>query len=614
MSDSRIYDSDIDIIAQDGDTNPSALQPGVCASAINRVLRGGVNRTRPPFSQLTLVSATEIADYAAELELLNITGAIDYQAVKPGSQDGIVVAAGGNIYFVAIVGDLGFVYKLFEGRNPYLLHTWFVQAEDRVYCQNGQEFPLAWDGTLVNPFYEINPFFQKMPVGTIMAYAHGRVFVSDKFNQIFASDIIYGRGGTDTSNTENFTETLYWAEGGSFTTPANLGNITGMKVMSASGYNERGQGELVVLCEKGAYTLNASIPRALWAEESIQRVSMVGRGCVSPWAVTNVNNDLWYRSTDGWAFYANGVNEFQRNFAYRKLSREINKWVSSDSRTQQQFASSVFFDNRIICTVSPFQSPFSDETKGSHRAHKAMAVLDLDPGSSAGSDQSLNFRWNGLWTGIRPIQFVKAYVNQQERCFAFSYDKDDKNRLYELRTTGINDFGNGITTKIKSMIITRKYDFSGGVRSKFDKKRLNGGEIQISDLKERSGLEVSYRPAQDTCWYGLYGPTEIWCDFCEQIDDNCLFERSQPTYRNIKFQTPSSEDCNDEGKVRESYEFQLKIEMEGSYTVNRFRISAAQAEIPESPAAKCEDDDPANCKKIDCCPTNEMEYYLIVNG
>jgi hypothetical protein len=164
------------------------------------------------------------------------------------------------------------------------------------------------------------------------------------------------------------------------------------------------------------------------------------------------------------------------------------------------------------------------------------------------------------------------------------------------------------------MIITRKYDFSGGVRSKFDKKRLNGGEIQISDLKERSGLEVSYRPAQDTCWYGLYGPTEIWCDFCEQIDDNCLFERSQPTYRNIKFQTPSSEDCNDEGKVRESYEFQLKIEMEGSYTVNRFRISAAQAEIPESPAAKCEDDDPANCKKIDCCPTNEMEYYLIVNG
>ncbi len=243
---------------------------------------------------------------------------------------------------------------LTDWNDASLMNAWFVQAEDRVYIQNGYQYAIAWggvvgavsatlitantyceivtvgttdytligapsntvgikftatgtatgSGTVSMPAYRLFPGKGQMPIGTIMEYAFGRVFVSDKYNQIYASDIIFGAGFTDTTNTQNFTEITYWAEGGAFSTPAMMGEITAMKVMPYIGGNLRGQGELVVLTSNGAFSMDVSIPRTLWNTSNIQRISLLGRGCTSS-NVALVNSELWFRSHDGWAFYSN---------------------------------------------------------------------------------------------------------------------------------------------------------------------------------------------------------------------------------------------------------------------------------------------------------------------
>jgi len=449
--DGRIYDGTAATIAMDAETHPSNLPPTYVSSCVNRSFRQGINSTRPPFTDLQINLAYGYdSSYLTLFQTGNFQGAYPYKAVSPGAVDGIVCSVAGQIFFIAIVNNICTLYPLIGGNDPTLMHTWFVQAENWVYIQNGYQDPIAWSGnvsgsptnlqaqgdgllsikltwtnnaegasfnelqvqtggniftdfatisynqnyytfstskastsysfqvravypdgsatpwsniatttsatTAITPesngtVYRLNPAAQQMPVGTIMAYSYGRVAVSDKNNNIYISDIIYGNGFTTTSNTQNFTEQTYWQEGGSFTPPSNLGLITGMRVMPSLNINVRGQGELVVFCENGSFTLDLSQDRTTWQANNIQKVSLIGRGCRSPWSITGVNNDVYFRSDDGWAFYNNAQVDFYEALSFRKISREVQPWVNHDTPWLRQFESAMFFDNRLIMLI-----------------------------------------------------------------------------------------------------------------------------------------------------------------------------------------------------------------------------------------------------------------------
>jgi hypothetical protein len=451
-----------------------------------------------------------------------------------------------------------------------------------------------------------------MPIGTIMEYAFGRVFVSDRFNRIYASDIIYGNGFTDTLNTENFTEIGYWAEGGAFSTPASMGNITGMKVMPDLGDNLRGQGALVVLCGGGAFSMDVSIPRSEWNTSNIQRVSLLGRGCASP-NVALVNSELWFRSHDGWAFYSNSQTEFYRYFSMRKLSREVNKWVENDTPWLKQFASAMFFDNYLISTVAP-------ETKrtnapGLNRYHRGMIVLDLDQGSSPSPDAQLTFRWNGLWTGVRPTQMLAGIVEGERRGFVMSFDTDNKNRLYEVTVKQGDDYGENGTVPIKSFFITGRYDFARTERTnKFIRKKVTGGEIWMSDIKGEVTSSVEYRADSNPCWSELKVPTTYGCEPCSpKLIASCTPRRGGSLYKRYKFNTPDPAKCNDIAEIPsiEGSEFQLKIDLEGAATVDRLRLMANIKMNNDSPIGDCPEDE-EECPEI-CCQERYWDYS-IANG
>lgn len=795
--DGRIYDGSVFAVAMDADANPSNLPDAVDSICVNRIMRGGIRTQRPPFRQIKLtVREGENPELLEDFKKGNFQGAFAYRSIKYGNNDGLAVAIAGKIYFITIVNNVGYVKLLIDGNDPTLMHTWFVQAEDWLYIQNGKQNPIAWDGdatgkpsnlqarglnspstdtlylgttsrertggfatiTLVadhdyaigdyvqvvnatdntfNGIYKItnipaanrftyqnpganvgatadiaglarkylgeirltwvsnspsatgfeiqqrinvlpwttiatvpvtqtqydvtgvnvdnnyayrvravfgtksvspwsnvteqrkpnntvetpelalsisrlNPAAQEMPIGTIMEYAYGRVWVSDKRNNIYASDIIYGEGFTETSNTRNFTEQTYWAEGGSFTPPAQLGNITGMKVMPYIGANTRGQGELVVMCDNGAFTLDGSIPRTQWIDSNIQRVALLGRGNTSPYALASVNNELIFRSDDGWSLFTNSQSEFFNKLSYRKLSREVNLWVDKDTKWMRQFASAMFFDNRIICTVSPYTESPQETGIGLHRPHRGLVVVDLDQTTASSPDSETSFRWNGLWTGPNPTQVLTAQIRGEQRAFIFSFDNDGNNRLFELMTSGADDFVEDQSKQIKSYFITKKFNFSSSEQTNiFYNKELNGGDMSISDIAGEGEVTVSYRPDSYPCWNNLLATIKVGCDQCGPID--CNQEISENRCRKIRFFSPPDE-CQSGNNQPTNYgtEFQLLVECVGSMKIDRFRISSDTRGSMEDPTGTCPED-PQNCEIISCCPMPDFDYYKLID-
>lgn len=611
-ADGSVFDGFTSIIAQDADTHPSYLPPSMVAESVNRTFRGGINRTRPSIRNINIVAGTDQpSTIVNDIQNGNFQGSFAYRAVNYQSADGLLLSVSGKIYFLKIIGNTAYAYKLIEGNDPGMMHTWFVQAEDRVYIQNGYQNAIAWGGDLNVAAYRLNPYLNKMPIGTIMEYAFGRVFVADKFNQIYASDIIFGAGFTDTTNTENFTEIGYWAEGGAFATPAMMGNITGMKVMPQIGSNLRAQGMLVVLTSNGAFAMDVSLPRAQWATSQMQTISLLGRGCTSPYLAL-ANSELWFRSHDGWAFYSNSQSEFARYFSLRKLSREVNKWVSNDTPWLKQFASTMFFNNYLISTVAP-QTFRATGVEGLNRYHRGMVVLDLDQSSSPSPDAQLTFRWNGLWTGFRPTQLLSAYILNEKRGFGFSFDTDNKNRLYEITTSHTDDYGVNGTVAIESFFTSGRYDFAqSGASNKFLRKRITGGEMWLSEIKGEVTSRAEFRPDSYPCWSELKVPTTYGCNPCSPVVTNeCYPRRSGDTYKRYKFNSPDPSECNSISDIPtiEGSEFQLKISLTGAATVDRVRIMANIKNLEDSPIGDCPEND-QECPDINCCPERYYDYSI----
>jgi hypothetical protein len=607
-----VFDGFTSIIAQDADTHPSYLPESIVSESVNRTFRGGINRTRPSIRNIEIVAGSGQSETIVnDIQNGSFQGAYPYRRTKYNSADGILISVSGTIYFLKIVNNQATAYKIIDGNDPGMMHTWFVQAEDRVYIQNGYQNAIVWDGDLTIPAYRLNPYQKKMPIGTVMEYAFGRVFVSDRFNQIYASDIIYGGGFTDTKNTENFTEIGYWAEGGAFSTPAMMGNITGMKVMPQIGTNLRGQGELVILTGNGAFSMDVSIPRVQWNTSNIQRISLLGRGCTSPY-LGLANSELWFRSHDGWAFYSNSQSEFARYFSLRKLSREVNKWVTNDTPWLKQFASTMFFDNYLISTVSP-QTYRAAGVEGLNRYHRGMVVLDLDQSSSPAPDAQLSFRWNGIWTGFRPTQLLTALIQGEKRGFGFSFDKDNKNRLYEFTTSQGDDYGPNGTRQIESFFTTGRYDFNrSGATNKFLRKKITGGEMWMSEIKGSVDSYVDFRADSNPCWSELKVPTTFGCNSCSPVVTECIPQRGGNRYKRYKFNTPDPSECNDLAGIPsvEGSEFQIKVALTGAATVDRVRLMANIKNNEDSPVGDCPEEN-EECEPFLCCQEKYWEYNIV---
>jgi hypothetical protein len=271
----------------------------------------------------------------------------------------------------------------------------------------------------------------------------------------------------------------------------------------------------------------------------------------------------------------------------------------------------MFHDNYLLSTVAPEIKRTS--ALGLHRYHRGIIALDLDQSASPSPDAQLSFRWNGLWTGIRPTQMVSALIDGQKRGFALSFDKDNKNRLYEVTSQQTDDYGPNGTRQIESFFTTGRYDFNrSGATNKFLRKKITGGEMWMSEIKGLVESKAEFRADSNPCWSELKVPTTYGCDPCSPIATECVPQQGGNRYKRYKFNTPDPSECNDLAGIPsvEGSEFQIKINLTGSATIDRVRLMANIKNNDDSPVGDCPEEN-QECEPFLCCQEKYWDYSIV---
>lgn len=593
------YYDGIGVLGGVSGANPTAVPKELAASAVNIRNRYGKTRPRCAFQHLRLEFDNTAQQYLFEGG--NFQGATFYHSYS-GGLGSIVCSIAGTIFRIQIEGSRGIVTKLFEGHDPVLTHAWFTQGFEWLVIQNGYNRPILWNGTDKARFsQEVD---NEVPIGSVMTFIHGRFALAsaDGTNQIAVGDIVYGNTATDTSDIIRFTETSYWAEGGAFGVPVYVGDINGMAAMPYLDTGT-GQNELVVLGTQGAITLDLSRPRSTWLDSQLLRISLIGGGCVSTHSTATMNGDLFFRSSEGVRSYRNARSEFQQSWSQAPISTDVRRWIDADAPRLLEYNSQVSWNNYLFSTCSPLIEKASNQFAGHHRYHRGFVVLDAQPEST--TTRSGAPAWNGMWTGIRPTQFVTGELGGNDRCFAFSYDRDGVNRLYEITEQGLHDSFEGRESKTYSHFESGSLGYVSERIGSRDPKILQGGEIEFSKVHGEARIELAIRPDNSPC----FSPIRTITAGCECAPKECGDIYRQPTpYFGVfgglsdKCQAGFSKPLN---KVRK---FQARVAITGyaEFESLLFRMTRDTRPTNES----C---DP-QCAEITCCDKAAYSYHVAPEG
>jgi len=582
--------------------NPDTVPDFYAHQAINRFFREDQNRTRPS------IRSVEI-EFESEEDRIwfaggNGQGAFFYNRYPSFLEPEIIVSIAGKIFAITVSGRTATARVIFECNSSLFMHSWMAQGFEWLFIQDGINNPIFYNGDTAR---RSDTTIGEMPIGSVMAFIHGRMAVAsaDGKNSIFVGDIVYGSNQTNTEDLLNFTEQTYWAEGGSFDAPVNIGDINGLYPMPYLDTGT-GQNELVVLGAAGFTSLDLSGPRETWIDTSVQRVSMIGQGAVSSHGFSGLNGDVFYRRADGIGSYRNARVEYSQRWSNTPISRAVDHWLRYDRNDLLQFIPMTSWQNMIFCGVSPLLARPNNPCAGYHRYCRGFVAFDSQSMSTASRDGTPV--WHGMWTGIRPWAMVQGRINTADRCFMLSYDRDGKNRLYEMTLEDGNDFFEGTPRKIYSRYDTGSMGSVEGRTSLFGLKKMTGGVLELNNIRGASTFSVAYRPDGAPCWV----PVTEGAPGCDCPNYVCPSANSKPAFARKYFEGVSDQECVP-GTVQAGnafHHFQGRVTMEGSMTVERmnFRFDIEKA----SEVAECLGND---CTPIDCCPDeDDYAYHIAPSG
>lgn len=276
----------------------------------------------------------------------------------------------------------------------------------------------------------------EIPIGAIMAYGQGRLFVANANRfEIQALDLIGSHinkeAGTDGSNNKVYplldprssvlfnTEDTYLSEGGSFLMPGFMGKITGMEFVPVQD-TATGQGQLYVFCEFGAASFNVGVPRINWnTTERFQSVLYQGIGAVGPDAFVQVNGDLLFRATDGLRSYRNATAQFD-SYGNTAMSAEMNRVLDNDELYLLHNVSMAYTDRgRVLMTCLPEEKQPDTINDKSRLSYKALVSLDFN--TLSGSLGKSSAAYDGIWTGLDFVQLLSGEFGRRDKTFILAY-------------------------------------------------------------------------------------------------------------------------------------------------------------------------------------------------
>jgi hypothetical protein len=577
---------------------PDTVPEFYAQAAVNRFFRHDRNRTRPSIRQIRLTFATE--SDRIWFEGGNGQGAHFYNSYPVIGQPRLIASIAGKIFAISMIGgNTGRVSVIASGNDPRFMHAWFAQGFEWLAIQDGIQEPIFWDGVTSR---RSDVTQSEMPPGSVMAFIHGRFIVAsaDGKNIIRVGEIVYANTNANRTDILKFPSVIP-----SFDIATNLGNVMGLQPMP---FLDTGTAtnELVALCQNGFTSFDFNRPEETFlTDPPIQRISLIGEGCVSSHGFSTLNGDVFYRRSDGVGSYRNARVEYSQSWSQTPLSRAVDHWLQPDRSDLLEFVPMISWQNMVFCGTSPLISPPNNPCAGYHRYCRGFVVFDAQSMSTTSRDGVPV--WHGMWTGVRPWAFIEGRINTAQRCFAFSFDRDGKNRLYEITQENGDDVFGTEPRRIYSRYDTASMGSVEGRTSLFGLKKFTGGVLEANEILKESTFSVSYRPDGAPCWVPVISGV-TGCD-CPKFTCGV---NSQPSFMRQHFPSVDDSTCvpGTEQPGNAFHHCQVRVEMEGSMKIERLNIRFDVEK--ESEVSACSG---TNCAPIDCCPdAGEYDYHIAPAG
>jgi len=376
--------------------------------------------------------------------------------------------------------------------NKFLPISYFVQADKWLVIQDGESKPILFDGGTARRARSdaSDPNMTEVPVGTIMTYGMGRICVVVNDRDIAFGDLLGSHATTDPADSLIlFTERNFLAEGFDAAIPFTMGVATGAAFFPLLD-TSTGNGQLMVFAQRGSTGFDLSLDRTLWQTGQFQTLTLLTTGLRGHRSIAVVNEDLWFRADDGYRSYRQARSE-PSGWAHIPLSTNVRQFLDADSDQMLEFASAIYFDNRIIGTCNPAWN-------GGRPFHNGLVVVDFDILSAFGT----KFRpaWDGHWTPgnakeanlptLKVCQVLTGIFNGVTRAFAFCMQLQGytsqgapvfENQLYEITIDEKNDWDD---QRIDWELVTRAFDFKQQGNTPFTENELYDGDIWLSEIEE----------------------------------------------------------------------------------------------------------------------------------
>lgn len=529
-------------------TLPTKLLPGQYVMAMNIINRGGMAQTRPGSASLPF-----------DIIGTNLQGITMFQpSLGPIA---LVYAVDGKIFYSP------YPFKVqnqltelqFSPYSKFIAWASCVQSTDYtpdgrlitldepknvLLMQDGNTRAAYWDGATaghINPTPSGSNLTQVdrdgTPIGLWMKWSNNRLWVSRR-NQVFASDI---------GNPLKFTETQYLAEARAFTLP---GPCTGIVETSDQ------QGIICFTPNSGVLLRSSIQERTLWLQTpDFQKTILPEIGCLAPRSLVNQHGLVWWYTPRG----VINLNDAMRLYISSRLNVQDQEMASSKSNVSYDISGvcGSFYDNFMFHAVP-----------NGHKINTRLHVLDQAPGEDANVNT-----WPSFWEAWRPVEFARGMVSNQERIFCLSYDRDGKNRIWELFLTDRTDNGVPITCYLETKThLFQNRDFKKFKYAEIEMNNLSG---DVAVMIAAAGVKGGYQSVGKKDITSKRG--QVYYDALYGTDSNSLMGSRIQTRVVKSTDDPEVSDCNDECVESENRGlidkgFSLLIVWSGQAGLSAYRI------------------------------------------
>lgn len=572
--------------------NPHGLRPDQTAWITNGTCRGGGILTRTGWKAIA-------GDFPGDDGWFQ--GAGMYEPVGTGGFPYIIFNVAGRTFICHTDTDNSIQEITIPGdpNPPGLLKNYFAQGE-MFELINAGDFTtqnLVWNGVVLQRITAFNNKPTNLPPGGPVDYFMGRFIEVNGPRSYMAGDLVGSTAGTSTGTAPYgfrdsilySTENSFLSGGGSFIVPSNAGSIRAIK-HSSNLDTALGEGTAFIFTPSAIYANDFPPDRTTWAaplSTPLQRVAQLKYGSPSDRSVVAVNGDLFYQAFDGVRSLFTAVRWFHQ-WGQTPISRNENRLLQFNNRGFLQYASGVEFDNRLLQTAIPVQTPVGI-------GHQLLIPLDFDLITSF--QEKLPPAWEGSYEGLDHLQLLEADFGGLQRCFSIVHSRvTDRIQVWEL--TNFERFENPVIpggpeppqdNRNTMAIEFPSQDF--GDITQF--KQLDNALLWLDKIYGTIDLTWYYRPDSDPCWHFWHTQQECASrTSCEDRDNPVCYpitpwreQFRQPIV--LPKAPPDNCDVINHRPSDFGYSFQMKLVVKGWCRVRRVDMFAFPREKPTYEGLKC---------------------------